>query len=57
MFFRALKILRQLNVYRGNWESIKKIHNHTSFNVEYDDEGLEYRNEAYLNLLQIPSDN
>ena len=57
MFFRALKILRQLNVYRGNWESIKKIHNHTAFNVEYDDEGLEYRNEAYLNLLQIPSDN
>ena len=57
MFFRALKILRQLNVYRGNWESIKKIHNYTAFNVEYDDEGLEYRNEAYLNLLQIPSDN
>ena len=57
MYFRALKILRQLNVYRGNWESIKKIHNYTAFSVEYDDEGLEYRSMAYLNLLQIPSDN
>lgn len=57
MYFRALKILRQLNVYMGNWESIKKIHNYTAFSVEYDDEGLEYRSMAYLNLLQIPSDN
>lgn len=57
MYFRALKILRQLNVYMGNWESIKKTHNYTAFSVEYDDEGLEYRSMAYLNLLQIPSDN
>lgn len=57
MYFRALKILRQLNIYMGSWESIKKIHNYIASNVEYDDEGLEYRSVVYLNLLQIPSAN
>lgn len=50
MYYRALRILRHLEIKQANFEAIKKIHAYIAFSIKYNDQGLAYRNKIYFEI-------
>ena len=56
MYFRALRILKYLEIKEVNLDTIKKIHEYVAFSIKYDTKGLNYRDRTYFNLSDKKSE-